>query len=533
MAFLTCHTVEFKESGKLNIYSKKQRWKYGLAIVAALIILVSLWYTNVLVNKIASEEKLKVKSWAEAIVKKAELVNYTNELFNTISEEERKRVEIWAEANRRVVTSGVEEDLSFYTQILFSNTTIPLILTDGNGNIVSDKNFPAEISKDTEALKNELRILKEKNPPIEIAYYKNERNYLYYKESTIFSELRKVLQNQIESLNDDIIINSASVPVIYTDSSHAAVIAFGNIDTTQSSDSLYIAKQIVEMSAQNKPIRIDIGNGDINYIYYADSPLLKQLKVYPFIQFGIIALFLIIAYYLFSTARNVEQNQVWVGMAKETAHQLGTPLSSLLAWLEVLKMKNVDDATIDEMGNDVKRLETITERFSKIGSVPSLQQENLNTVIEDSLAYFRARISQKVQFSFETSDKEEVIASLNVPLFEWVLENIIKNAVDAMDGNGKISIQIIDQTQYVYIDITDTGKGMLKSQKKTIFEPGFTTKKRGWGLGLSLTKRIIENYHAGKIFVKSTEIDAGTTFRIVLNKLTDQNGRNLHSRSFL
>lgn len=323
------------------------------------------------------------------------MVNYTNELFNTISEEERKRVEIWAEANRRVVTSGVDEDLSFYTQILFSNTTIPLILTDGKGTIVSNKNFSEAISQNKDSLILELEALKEKNEPIEIAYYKNERNYLYYKESKVFSELRKVLQNQIESLNNDIIINSASVPVIYTDSSQSAVIAFGNIDTTKSKDSTYIAQQIFEMKAQNKPIQIDIGNEDINYIYYADSPLLKQLKIYPFIQFGIIALFLIIAYYLFSTARNVEQNQVWVGMAKETAHQLGTPLSSLLAWLEVLKMKNVDNSTIDEMGNDVKRLETITERFSKIGSVPSLQQENLNTVIQNSLAYFRARISQK------------------------------------------------------------------------------------------------------------------------------------------
>jgi signal transduction histidine kinase len=485
------------------------------------------------VNKIAAEEKLKVKSWAEAIVKKAELVNYTNTLFNTISEEERKRVEIWAEANRRVVTSGVQDDLSFYTQILFSNTTIPIILTDKNGKIVSHRNFSETISKDTALMNIELRELQKQNTPIEIAYYKNELNYLYFKESTIFSELRNVLQNQINSLNDDIIINSASVPVIYTDSSHAAVIAFGNIDSTQSKDTAYISQQINEMELQNKPIVIDIGNGDINYIYYADSHLLKQLKIYPFIQIGIIALFLLIAYYLFSTARNVEQNQVWVGMAKETAHQLGTPLSSLLAWLEVLKMKNVDAKTIEEMGSDVQRLETITERFSKIGSVPSLQQEDINQVIQHSLDYFRARISKKVQFSYQTSDKDEVIASVNVPLFEWVLENIIKNAVDAMDGDGNIDIQVIDQTQYVYIDITDNGKGMAKSKKKTIFEPGFTTKKRGWGLGLSLTKRIVENYHAGKIFVKSTEIDKGTTFRIVLNKLTDQNGRNLHSRSFL
>ncbi len=517
----------------MNIYSKKQRWKYGLAVVAALIILVSLWYTNILVNKIASEEKLKVKSWAEAIVKKAELVNYTNELFYKIGEEERKRVEIWGEANKRVITSDIDEDLSFYTQILFSNNNIPVILTDKNGKVISTKNFADSIIKDTHLLQVELRALKAQNTPIEIAFSKNDKNFLYYKESKIFSELRNVLQNQIASLNSDIIINSASVPVIYTDSSRKDVIAYGNIDSTKSKDSNFIHQKIREMEAENTPIEINIGNGDINYIYYADSYLLKQLKIYPYIQISIIGLFLLIAYYLFSTARKVEQNQVWVGMSKETAHQLGTPLSSLLAWLEVLKMKKVDEQTLDEMSKDVKRLETITERFSKIGSVPSLDQENLNEVIENSLSYLKSRVSKKVIFSYTTSDKDEVIASLNVPLFEWVLENIIKNAVDAMEGNGNININVIDQTQYVYIDITDSGKGMSKSKKKTIFEPGFTTKKRGWGLGLSLTKRIIENYHSGKIFVKQTEIDKGTTFRIVLNKLTNQNGRNIHSHSLL
>jgi signal transduction histidine kinase len=227
----------------------------------------------------------------------------------------------------------------------------------------------------------------------------------------------------------------------------------------------------------------------------------------------------LVAYLLFSTARRVEQNQVWVGMAKETAHQLGTPLSSLIAWVEYLKSKGLDPETSSEIEKDVKRLETITERFSKIGSVPKLDTVDLVKVLEDSLNYMKLRTSKNVAFSIDTNNEKEVFAQLNIPLFEWVIENLIRNAVDAMNGNGNITITLSDQTQFVYIDIADTGKGIPKSKYKTVFEPGFTTKQRGWGLGLSLTKRIIENYHSGKIFVKSSEIDKGTTFRIVLNKV--------------
>ena len=235
---------------------------------------------------------------------------------------------------------------------------------------------------------------------------------------------------------------------------------------------------------------------------------------------------------MFSTARNAEQNQVWVGMAKETAHQLGTPLSSLLAWIEVLRSKNVDPSVLSELSKDLSRLETVTERFSKIGSAPKLEQEDINEVIENTLNYLKTRLSKKVDFKHTTSNGKKVIASVNIPLLEWVLENIIKNGVDAIGGEGKIDIHVTDQSQFVYIDISDNGKGIPKNARKTVFQPGYTTKQRGWGLGLSLTKRIIENYHSGKVFVKQSEVGQGTTFRIVLNKVT-QNGRNIHSYSFL
>ena len=206
-------------------------------------------------------------------------------------------------------------------------------------------------------------------------------------------------------------------------------------------------------------------------------------------------------------------------MAKETAHQLGTPLSSLMAWLEYLRSKGLDPETAIEIEKDVKRLETITERFSKIGSVPKLDTVDVVKVMNDAVNYMKLRTSKNVNFSITAYNDKEVFAQLNVPLFEWVIENLIRNAVDAMNGNGSILISISDQTQFVYIDISDTGKGIPKSKYKTVFEPGYTTKQRGWGLGLSLTKRIIENYHSGKIFVKGSEIDKGTTFRIVLNKI--------------
>ena len=229
-------------------------------------------------------------------------------------------------------------------------------------------------------------------------------------------------------------------------------------------------------------------------------------------------MFLLAASLLFSTARKAEQNQVWVGMAKETAHQLGTPLSSLMAWVEIFKMKNVDPETIKEIEKDVFRLQTITQRFSNIGSLPKLEVQNLVTVMYDSVKYISARTSQKVHFSVNLPEEFECNILINKPLFEWVTENLFKNAIDAMDGEGRIDIVITEEIGNIYIDISDTGKGIPKSKFKTIFKPGFTSKQRGWGLGLTLSKRIIDIYHNGKIFVKSSVLSKGTTFRIVLEK---------------
>lgn len=500
----------------MSIYSKKQQWKLWLFVAAVIIVGVSLWYTNTLVNKIAEDERKKVKLWADAIQRKADIVKYTNELFNKIKSDERKKVELWAEATRQL--SQDLSDYGFVLKVVSDNTTVPVILVDEHGTPITSRNLDPEKENDKTYLKLQMQAMRAVQEPIEISIYRGQKNYLYYKDSRLFSELKSVLDDLIRSFISEVAVNSASVPVVYTDSTKTNVIASGNIDSLKIKDPEYLKAQLATMASVNIPIEVEFGDGSKSYIFYQESTLLTQLKYYPYVMFTIIGVFLLIAYLLFSTARRVEQNQVWVGMAKETAHQLGTPLSSLIAWLEYLRSKGLDPETAAEIEKDVKRLETITERFSKIGSVPKLDNVDLVKVLNDAVNYMKMRTSKNVSFTVEGANNGNVKGMVNVPLFEWVIENLIRNAVDAMNGNGSIKIVVSDQTQFVYIDITDTGKGISKSKYKTVFEPGYTTKQRGWGLGLSLTKRIIENYHAGKIFVKSSEIDKGTTFRIVLNK---------------
>lgn len=500
----------------MSIYSKKQQWKLWLFVAAVIIVGVSLWYTNTLVNRIAEDERKKVKLWADAIQRKADIVKYTNELFNKIKGDERKKVELWAEATRQL--SQDLSDYGFVLKVVSDNTTVPVILVDEHGTPITSRNLDPEKENDKTYLKLQMQAMRAVQEPIEISIYRGQKNYLYYKDSRLFSELKSVLDDLIRSFISEVAVNSASVPVIYTDSTKLNVIASGNIDSVKIKDPEFLKAQLATMASVNTPIEVEFGDGSKSYIFYQESTLLTQLKYYPYVMFTIIGVFLLIAYLLFSTARRVEQNQVWVGMAKETAHQLGTPLSSLIAWLEYLRSKGLDPETAAEIEKDVKRLETITERFSKIGSVPKLDNVDLVKVLNDAVNYMKLRTSKNVQFTVEGANNGNVKGLLNVPLFEWVIENLIRNAVDAMNGNGSIKITVSDQTQFVYIDIADTGKGIPKSKYKTVFEPGYTTKQRGWGLGLSLTKRIIENYHAGKIFVKSSEIDKGTTFRIVLNK---------------
>lgn len=503
----------------MNIYRQKQRWKLGLATSAFLIVIASFWYTTDLVKRIKKNEKQKVELWANAVQKKASLVKFTKELFEKIKSGEMQKAELFAEATRQLSSGDLrtDQDYSFVLKVLQDNTTVPVILTDDKDNIVTSRNLDSTREKDPAYVREQLALMKSLYAPMEIEVYKGLRQKLYHKDSKLFNDIKLVFDSLIKSFIIEVVRNSAEVPVIYTNQARDSVIALGKTDTSLVNSPEKLQARLEELAAVNDPIPVDLGVGVSYYIFYAPSELVTQLKYYPYVQFGIIGLFLIIAYVLFSTARKAEQDQVWVGMSKETAHQLGTPLSSLMAWNEHLLSLGVDESIVHEMQQDVKRLNTITDRFSKIGSQPTLSEANVGHVLSEAIDYLKKRTSKNVSYHLNLPT-EEVHAGMSVPLFEWVIENICKNAVDAMDGKGEITVTLGSLPERLYIDIKDTGKGIPKSKFKTVFEPGFTTKKRGWGLGLSLCKRIIEIYHRGRIYVAASEPGRGTTFRIELRR---------------
>ncbi|MEI6122458.1 MAG: HAMP domain-containing sensor histidine kinase [Bacteroidota bacterium] len=500
----------------MNIYIKKRRWKILLFVSALIIFSLSLWYMDRIAKQIELDQRNKIKLWVDAITKKASLVNATDTFYTLLQDEERKKVNLWANAYLYALNADYTENLTFYSEIISGNNTIPVILTDDENNINSARNVDFDmdtVKKLTGALLKEFTVY----PPIAVQYFGKKKNLLYYKDSKVFTGLKEVLDKQVKAFLSEIVTNAPSVPVIVTDSSHKHLIAFGNIDSVKIKDTNYVLSAISSMEADNNIIKVDLPGEKDCLVFYYDSPLLVQLKYFPYVQFLIIGVFLLIAYLLFSTSRRSEQNQVWVGMARETAHQLGTPLSSLIAWVELLRLKGVDEENLTEVTKDIKRLETITERFSKIGSEPKLEVQNVVELVQNAIDYLKKRTSKKINYTI-TPSSNNIIAPLNKYLFEWVIENVCKNAIDAMGGNGSIAIAIYEDEHQVHIDITDTGKGIAKSKFKTIFSPGYTSKKAGWGLGLSLSQRIINNYHSGRIYVKSSTINKGSTFGIVLKK---------------
>ena len=309
-----------------------------------------------------------------------------------------------------------------------------------------------------------------------------------------------------------IIEGNEDIPVIIIDEGDN-LLSYRNIDILEKKPQLS-SKIVAKMKSRHEPIVIEYESGIRQYIYYDDSFLKLNIIYFALVQALAVIVFVAVFAYIFIMRKRAEQNRVWVGLSRETAHQLGTPITSLMAWVEVLKEENLNPMYIDEMSKDVNRLRVIAERFSKIGSVPELKIENLTGVLHQSVEYLRKRVSNRIVITCDAAD--QMFVPLNVPLFEWVVENLCKNAVDAMEGEGRISILAEMTEGKAVIDVSDTGKGIAKSDFSTVFTPGYTTKKRGWGLGLSLVKRIVEEYHGGKIFVKSSEIGKGTTFRIVL-----------------
>lgn len=330
------------------------------------------------------------------------------------------------------------------------------------------------------------------------------------------TESLEELDKNISALPLNIISRTKDIPFILVDSD-GQIKGSNNLNPKKENDPKYLAKQLEIMKSQNQPIKVDY-LGKTDYIYYRDSDLLDKLTYYPLALLLILFLFLAVIYLFYSSNKAAETNKLWTGMAKETAHQIGTPLSSLLGWISILKMEKVDETYIKEIEKDVDRLNTIANRFSKIGSTPELKKENIVAITKQAFDYLESRSSKQISFSFSSTD-DEIYTQLNTELFGWVIENLIKNAIDAMLGKGELSLSIKSDVKKVKITISDTGKGMQKKLFKQIFKPGFTTKKRGWGLGLSLSKRIVEDYHNGKIFVKKSEIDKGTTFQVLLDKI--------------
>jgi len=313
-----------------------------------------------------------------------------------------------------------------------------------------------------------------------------------------------------------IITGNTSVPLIITNEK-GDIQDFKNIDTTRSLNRKTLVKdKLVEFQKQHQPIVADWGTGKA-YVYYGESYLLTQLRYFPYVQLTIIVVFLIVVIVALMAAQRSLQNQVWVGLSKETAHQLGTPLSSIEGWLELLRDQDSNAEAVSEMQKDLNRLKLVADRFSKVGSEPALEEENLVTRLENIVAYMQKRSPQKVTISLHTTEND-IPANISGPLFDWVMENLVRNALDAMDGKGSIDITVTNTPQQIWVDVQDTGKGIPSHIVKKIFNPGFTTKKRGWGLGLSLSRRIIEKYHHGSIFVKNSEPGKGTTFRIILRR---------------
>lgn len=497
-------------------YTHKQTFKWILAVFAILIMLLSLYFTNQLVKNISIDERKKIQLWANAVQKRARLVKITSELFEALKQEERKKAELYAQATQQLMNAA-PEDIPFILDVLKNNTTVPVILTDEKNIITAFRNIDSVIMKDLHKADSILALMKKNSPPLIITVYKHKKNFLYYKDSKLLENIHLVFDSIIHSFINDVVTNSLNVPVLYVNQAKDKIIAAGNIDTNKINTPEKLKSQIKILSSQNPAVEIDLGNNQKGYIYYAESPVITKLRYYPYIQWIIISAFVLFSYILFSWARKTEQDLIWVGLSKETAHQLGTPISALSAWLEVLKAELPGNQVLSEIEKDIQRLNIISDRFSKIGSSPELENHNLHNIIENIIDYLQSRLSKNIRIQF-IPYHTDLKVSVSKSLIEWVLENLIKNAVDAMDGKGLILIKTGKLNDHqIFIDVIDEGKGIPKHLFKTIFKPGFTTKKRGWGLGLSLSKRIVEKYHKGKIFVHYSEVNKGTCIRVILN----------------
>ncbi|MEN9744035.1 MAG: hypothetical protein RLZZ65_1840 [Bacteroidota bacterium] len=498
----------------MDLYTSKQRWKFLLILLALSIVGVSLFYSNQRIKKIGDRERQKAQQWAIALRKKAELVDLSSQIFKALQEKEKQKMELVVKANRTLLDASdlsLSQDVDFALEIIEANKDIPFILLNEDGSISQSRNIDSSIEKASVSSLAKNWISEGRSYKIQV--FADMYMTLCYGFSKELLRLHAHSDSLIQSFNADLTDQKNLVPVLLYDTKTKKVIA-SNLDASEVSVK-NLSKTLAEMAKQYEPIELNYNN-QTKLLYLKDSEEVQQLFWLPYLQFGILGLIVLIGYLLFSMYRKAEQNQVWAGMAKETAHQLGTPLSSMMAWVAYLEQQDIDPMIPKEMHKDLERLEKITDRFSKIGSGAKLIEADLSETIENNLNYLKARLSQKVDMHYELIGERPLMVQHNASLIEWVIENICKNAVDAMEGIGSLKITVNEVPEWVHIDISDTGKGLTPKQFKTIFEPGYSTKKRGWGLGLTLVKRIVEEYHKGKVFVLNSELDKGTTFRISL-----------------
>jgi uncharacterized membrane protein len=489
-----------------------------LLVISILIVISAIWATFVIVRQISNNEHHQVKMWASSIQQKAELIEHSKNFFEQIQLMERSRLQLWAEAVSKAFFEKSAEEFYLYNQIIAENTTIPVIITNQNHEVLHCVNTEFKCT-DIEFLQDSLLYEFSKLPPLSIPFM-NGTWYFFYKHPKAFIELQQILDNIVHSFIDEIVINSIHSPILIVSEDEKTVIQAGNISPERYANADVLQKTLKQMRAQNTPIEFPIDAFESYLIFYESSIIIRRLAYLPIIAFVLCSMFIWFIIWNIRMSKQSENNKLWVGMSRETAHQLGTPLSSLMGWMEYLRSLHIDESLLVEMEKDINRLTTISERFSKIGSEPRMNTENIVQIVYKSTSYLQPRLSQKIKLHVNVSPNAVILANANAQLIEWVLENLITNAVDAIGTkeSGFVEIDISEQTETITIDVIDNGKGISKAQWNTIFEPGFTTRKRGWGLGLPLCYRIIHNYHNGDIFVKQSALGEGTAMRIILNK---------------
>lgn len=483
----------------------KNNIKYILLALTILLALAALWQVQHIAGEIRRDEEEKVRLWANAISQRSHMLEVSQQFFDQATLDEHRKMQLYTDILQSFNDPDLSTDLRFslaYVNYIVDSSRTPIIITTARDSIIS---VPQELAG--QKLQGELLEEYSQNPPFTYTLWGMPMT-LYYKESQYYTQLRQLLDGFTRSFLIDITQNSVKAPVLVVDSASRQVLGYGNIDP----------RDIGHMEFRNDPISLSLPDGGRALVYYEDTLLLRSLRWLPLFYLLIAAALVLVSYHLFRTARSAEQNRIWVGLAKETAHQLGTPISSITGWVEYLRGKELTDEYASEVSKDLRRLETITQRFSKIGSTPELKEDDVREATLAAVGYLQRRSPRRVQFKVTFPEGETFLAPLNSPLFQWVVENLCKNAIDAMEGDGTVAITASQDARKIYLDVSDTGRGMSTAVQRRIFDSGFTTKTRGWGLGLPLARRIVNQYHRGRLYLKYSVPGQGTCFRIVLKK---------------